>query len=105
MTIEQLAELIQKEQREVIARRYSQRQADAEVVEVVPGPKYTKVNRGPRWGPGRSDHNMSGFLMIENATGEIYGIRGYGQVNKKRHYGNLADAASLYWGEYSPEQR
>lgn len=105
MTIEELAALIQAQQRERIAARYSQEQADAEVCEVRPGPKYTKIDRGPRWGPGRFDHNMSGFLMVENATGRIYGIKGYGKVHKGRYYGTLDTAADWYWGEYGPMKR
>ena len=60
MTIDELAALILQQQRERIARHYSQWQADAERVNVKPGPKYTKIDRGP-------EHNMSGFLMIDNA--------------------------------------
>ena len=75
MTIEELADLILTQQRERIAAHYSQWQADAERVNVLPGPKYTKIDRGP-------ERNMSGFLMVENATGLIYGIKGYGKVHK-----------------------
>ena len=62
---------------------------------MIPGPKYTKVDRGP-------EHNMSGFLMIENATGEIFGIKGYGRVHRGHRYGNLADAHEWHWGDYAP---
>jgi hypothetical protein len=96
MTVEELAALIQEQRRKVIASKYSQSQADAELVRVVPGPKYTKIDRGPA-------HNMSGFLMIENTTGEIFGIKGYGKVHKGHRYGTLATAGDWYWGEYSPQ--
>jgi hypothetical protein len=98
MTIEQLADLILREQRERIAAVYSDWQADAERTEVIYGPKYTKINRGP-------PHNMSGFLMIENATGQIYGIKGYGRVHKGHYYGTLDTADQWYWGEYGPRRR
>ena len=97
MTIEQLAALILEQQRTVIASRFSQWQADAERVTVKPGPKYTKIDRGP-------EHNMSGFLMVENATGIIYGIKGYGQVHKGHSYGTLDTAGQWFWGEYSPQE-
>ena len=97
MTVDQLAALILKQQRERIASNHSQWQADAEQVDVVPGPKYTKINHGP-------GHNMSGFLMIDNATGDIYGIKGYGKVHKGHHYGTLATADQWYWGEYGPRK-
>jgi hypothetical protein len=95
MTIDELAGLILQQRREQIARAYSQWQADAERVSVIEGPKYTKIDRGP-------EHNMSGFLMIENATGEIFGIKAYGRVHRGHWYGNLADAHEWYWGDYAP---
>ena len=81
MTIDELAALILQQQRERIASRYSQWQAD----------------RGP-------EHNMSGFLMIDNATGEIFGIKGYGRVHKGHRYGTLATAGQWFWGEYGPRK-
>ena len=97
MTIDELAALILQQHRERIASRYSQWQADAEHVRVVPGPKYAKIDRGP-------EHNMSGFLMIDNATGEIFGIKGYGRVHKGHRYGTLATAGQWFWGEYEPRR-
>jgi hypothetical protein len=97
MTVEELAALILDQQRRVIASRYSQRQADAERVTVKPGKVYTKIDRGP-------EHNMSGFLMIENETGRIYGIKGYGKVHKGHCYGTLDTAGQWYWGEYGPRE-
>ena len=47
---------------------------------------------------------MSGYLMVENATGRIYGIKGYGRVHRRRYYGTLADAADWYWGNYGPDR-
>jgi hypothetical protein len=95
MTVEELAALILSQQRETIASRYSQWQADAELVAVRPGKVYTKIDHGP-------EHNMSGFLMIENETGRIYGIKGYGKVHKGHCYGTLDTADQWYWGEYGP---
>jgi hypothetical protein len=96
--VQALADLILEQSRKRIAAQHSQWQADAEKVEVKPGPKYTKIDRGPQ-------HNMSGMLMIENATGEVYGIKGYGKVHKGHHYGNLDTTGQWYWGEYYPRQR
>jgi hypothetical protein len=98
MTVEEFAQLVLAQQRARIAARYSQWQADAETVQVVPGPKYTKVNLGPA-------HNMSGKFMIENATGVIYGIKAYGKVHKGHMYGTLETVDQWYWGNYSPERR
>ena len=52
-----------------------------------------KVDVGP-------PHNMSGRYMIENATGVIYGIKGYGRVHKGHRYGTLATAGDWFWGGY-----
>lgn len=98
MTIEQLAELILTQTRARLAAAYSQEQADWETVEVrPPGPKYTKIDRGPA-------HNISGYLMIENATGAIFGIKGYGRADRTRRYGTLDTADRWFWGEYSPRE-
>jgi hypothetical protein len=80
MTIEELAATVLEQTRQVR-----------------PGKKYTKVDRGP-------EHNMSGFLMIDNETGEIFGIKGYGVVHKGHRYGTLATAGEWYWGEYGPRR-
>jgi hypothetical protein len=98
MTIEQLAAIILEQSRERLARLYSTGQAEAEQVEVIPGRVYTKINRGP-------EHNMSGMLMIENATGRIYGIKGYGKVHKGRFYGTLDTVSDWHWGDYYPRRK
>lgn len=97
MTIEELAALILEQTRQVIRSKYSDWQADAECVTVKLGKKYTKIDRGP-------DHNMSGYLMIDNMTGEIFGIKGYGVPHKGHRYGTLATADQWFWGEYSPRE-
>jgi hypothetical protein len=95
MTPEELAALILAQTREVIADAYGQAQADIELVNVIPGRVYTKIDRGPA-------HNPAGFLMIENATGEIFGIKAYGKVHKGHRYGTLATAAEWFWGDGEP---
>lgn len=57
---------------------------------VVPGRKYTKV-----------DFGRSGKYMIENATGDIYGIKAYGVIHKGHRFGNLDTINQWYWGEYT----
>lgn len=95
MTVDELAAVILEQRRQVLRAKGYDSQVDGEQVQVRPGPKYTKVDRGP-------GHNMSGFLMIENATGVIYGIKGYGVVHKGHCYGTLETAGDWYWGEYRP---
>lgn len=60
---------------------------------VIPGRKYTKIDIGG-----------SGKLMIDEA-GHIFGIKGYGQVNKSRQYGTLDTIESFYWGDYYPRRK
>lgn len=66
------------------------------------GKKYTRVDIG-----------SSGRYMVDNATGEIFGIKAYGQIHRGHRYGTLDTIASWYWGHYygqpveqaSPAQR
>ena len=90
-TVEQLAALVLEETKRRIATTYSEDQASRETVTVKPGRVYTKIDR-----------SGSGMLMIENATGNVYGIKSYGQVHKGRHYGSLDTVASYNWGSYHP---
>lgn len=57
------------------------------------GQKFTKVDVG-----------SSGKFMVENETGNIYGIKGYGVVHKGHFYGTLDTTADYYWGEYYPQK-
>ena len=91
--INQLAKLIEHDQ---IDRIFKQNLAcDHNIlgcqVHVTPKKKYTCVDVG-----------TCGMVMIDNVTGEVYGIKGYGSVNKNRAYGTLDTIYNYYWGEYSP---
>ena len=54
-----------------------------------PGKKYTKV-----------DCNGSGVYMVDNATGEIYGIKAYGVPHKRQRFGTLDTIYDYDWGGY-----
>jgi hypothetical protein len=98
-TIQELADLILAQTQERLRTAYpNSPQWEWETVQVKQGPVYTKIDRGPA-------ANMSGMLMIENATGAIYGIKGYGRVHKGHFYGTLDTVADWYWGNYYPERR
>jgi len=96
---DQFAAIVLEQTKARIAAHYSQWQADAEQVQVIEGPKYTKVDLGTEGG------GFSGKYMIENATGIIYGIKGYGRVHKGHRYGTLATVDEWYWGGYVGEKR
>ena len=50
----------------------------------------------------RIDDRNSGILMVDMKTGEIFGIKGYGQIHRGHPYGTLDTIADWYWGEYYP---
>jgi hypothetical protein len=104
MNINEFAEVVLTQQRERLARLYSQSQADNERVTVIPGRVYTKVDSGPK---GFRDETKAscGKFMVENATGIIYGIKGYGKVHKGHAYGTLDTVDDWYWGDFYPEKR
>jgi hypothetical protein len=60
-------------------------------VRVVPGRKFAKVDIG-----------KSGRYMVEMSTGNIFGIKGYGQVHKGHFYGTVETVSDWFWGDYYP---
>jgi hypothetical protein len=94
MDVNEFAQVLLTQQKERMAALHSQDQADRVTVRVIPGPKYTKVDVG-----------TSGKVMIDNATGVIYGIKGYGKVHKGHVYGTLDTVDKWYWGDYYPKPR
>lgn len=61
---------------------------------IKPGRKYCKVDVG-----------TSGKYMVEVSTGNIFGIKGYGQVHLGHFYGTLDTTATYHWGEYYPVKK
>ncbi len=97
MTIEEFARLVQDQVQAGLKARFpdSPHMWESEITRVRPGSVYTKVDVGP-------PHNMSGRYMIENVTGCIFGIKGYGRVHKQHRYGTLDTAGDWHWGGYRP---
>ena len=108
MSIADFAALVEREQRENYDRMF---RASAETrpemhaalrdaacrTRIVPGRKFTKVDVG-----------TSGKYMVDNATGEIFGIKAYGVVHRGHRYGSLRDAESIkarFYGGYRAELR
>lgn len=58
------------------------------------GSKYSKVDIG-----------TSGRYMVEMSTGNIFGIKGYGQVHKGHFYGTVDTTNEYFWGNYYPEHK
>lgn len=46
------------------------------------------------------DVGTSGKYMVDNITGEIFAIKGYGKVDKFKKFGTLETIYQYYWGEY-----
>jgi len=46
------------------------------------------------------DIDHSGAYMIEIATGDIFGIRAYGEINRRHRYGNLSTIHEWKWDGY-----
>jgi len=65
-----------------------------EVISVKSGKKYTKIDRGG-----------SGYLMVEQSTGNIYGIKAYGVIHRGHCYGNLDTIHEWFWGAYGPKKK
>lgn len=94
MTINEFAELVEREQTEAYVSRNPETPKDILLrhceTRVVLGKKYTKVNVGD-----------SGKFMID-ADGNIFGIKGYGVIHKGHRYGTLETTQEWFWGEYYP---
>jgi len=107
MDVHEFAQLVLAQTRDRIARMHSEEQASWYVVQVIPGPKYTKVDLGVPFGDENRAKGIvgEGKFMIENATGVIYGIKGYGKVHKGHMYGTLDTVDAWYWGDYYPVRR
>lgn len=94
--IQAFGALVESEQRARMAAQNSpQNVIDIHAkVTIKSGQKYTKVDVG-----------TSGKYMVEMATGNIFGIKGYGQVHKGHFYGTVDTTAEFSWGEYYPERK
>lgn len=95
-TVEEFAAVLLAARQDRLRRDYPDSdQWEWEKVQVTnPGKVYTKVDVGP-------NHNMSGKYMVDNATGVIYGIKGYGQVHKGHQYGTLDTIDEWDWSGYT----
>ncbi len=95
-TIEQFAALVQAEHE----ARHTASGTRPEFVKewskttIRPGKKFTKVDVG-----------TSGKYMVENETGNIFGIKGYGVVHRGHWYGTLDTISEYNWGDFYPERK
>lgn len=99
MNIQDFADLVYRDRLETFSKKgFLYLDPDHEcATRVVIGNKYTKVDVGPR-------NQWSGKFMIDN-NGNIFGIKAYGVINKKKCYGTLKTVNDWFWGEYYPIRR
>lgn len=90
--LEDFASLLEEEYD--AARKVRYPNLPRESVTIVPGPKYTKVDVG-----------SSGKYMVVNATGEIFGIKGYGVIHRGHQYGTLDTIHDWDWSGYVARRR
>jgi hypothetical protein len=85
------AKVLEKEQIERLQKDGLgyQSNIDSVKVQIIEGKKYVKVNIG-----------NSGKYMID-WDGNIFGIKAYGVINKKKCYGTLDTINEWYWGDYT----
>lgn len=95
ITVDQLADMVTADQRARLTAKYGAEMAADTRAIVRPGRKYTKVDVSTHGG-------THGMLMVNVATGDIFGIKGYGQVHTGHRYGTLDTATAYFWGEYYP---
>ena len=50
------------------------------------------------------DSGNSGAFMVEKSTGNVFGIKGYGQTDRRKYYGNIlhVDGAQLWRWKHAP---
>lgn len=89
--LEKFRALFEKQNNERKARLYPNLQPDT--VEVESGYKFDKVfiNNGTQ---------RMGRYMVESRTGNIYGIKSWTQVNKRRLYGTLDTVEQYDWSPF-----
>jgi len=74
--VKQFSEQLQEKINEYFQKKYDFLKPDK--VKIVPGKKYIKIDVG-----------SSGKFMFDTEDGHLYGIKGYGVINRKHNYGYL----------------
>lgn len=92
------ARLVQEQQRQRMIRDYGQ-----ERIEIHQSACKTLVKVGNKF--AKVDVGSSGKFMVDLATGEIYGIKAYGQVHRGHRFGTLDTTDDWDWGDYAPVQK
>lgn len=102
-----IAESMRRDGNETWLKTEEERKAWAESIsrtDVVLGPKYSKVDH-LSLSRSKSEHydevlQRMGRYMVVNATGEIFGIKGYGRIHRGHFYGTLETIHEWDWAPY-----
>lgn len=91
--------LLEQQQKAAFERSYpgallELRRDNACTVSVKPGKKFTKVDIG-----------SSGRYIVDNTTGEIFGIKAYGVIHRGRRYGTLDTIHDWDWSDYYAQRK
>ena len=90
-TVQDFADRLDSEQRSRYAREYPN-------IDLNDGRYRAAVHVGPKY--TRVDFDQSGKYMVVNATGEIFGIKGYGVIHRGHQYGTLDTLDAWDWSGY-----
>lgn len=90
--VKRLCNKITEEQRQTLKAKKLDCEANLLNAEAkfIDNKKYIYINIG-----------SSGRYMIEKSTGDIYGIKAYGVINKLHKYGNLDTVDNYFFGNYT----
>jgi len=95
--LEHFRSLFERQNNERLARLYPDLQPDK--VGVEQGYKFDKVFIVHITGAQGQTQRM-GRYMVESRTGNIYGIKSWTQVNKRRQYGTLDTVDQYDWSDF-----
>lgn len=87
--VRRFADRMERERRATLPPALLDFPAPAYRASVHVGPKYTRV-----------DFDTSGYYMVVNSTGEIFGIKSYGVIHRGHAYGTLDTLDAWDWSGY-----
>lgn len=96
--LQRFAAVLQQQQREGLLRHTPDYPADGV-------DRHTRVRVRERKKYITVDVGSPGKFMVDRQTGEIFGIKGYGQVHRGHQYGTLGTIDRWDWSGYTPRPR
>lgn len=97
--LQQFADLLEKDQARGLLDQHPDWKLGMPLVRTIKRRKYTLVDIAP------CPDQWSGKYMVENDTGRIYGVKGYGKVHKGHYFGTLDTIHDLDWSSWYPSMK